>query len=208
MRLPVPPLLVISDRRQARRPLIELAEAAFGGGCRWFSLREKDLPPLERGRLLCEITALGRRWGATVSVHDDVDAAVMADAGGAHLPGDGNPRAARGRLPQALIGASAHSAEQAAALFAAGADYVTISPIFLTSSKPGYGPAIGLDGLARIAGQVKGPLIALGGVSAENAGSSLSAGAHGIAVMGEVMRAAEPQAAVARILQMLSQSKR
>ncbi|MBO0739482.1 MAG: thiamine phosphate synthase, partial [Alphaproteobacteria bacterium] len=113
-----------------------------------------------------------------------------------------------GRLPQALIGASAHSAEQAAALLAAGADYVTISPIFLTSSKPGYGPAIGLDGLARIAGQVKGPLIALGGVSAENAASCLSAGAHGIAVMGEVMRAAEPQAAVARILQMLSQSKR
>ena len=58
MRLPVPPLLVISDRRQARRPLEELAEAAFAGGCRWFSLREKDLPPAERRALLGALVVL------------------------------------------------------------------------------------------------------------------------------------------------------
>ncbi len=52
MSLPDPPVLVISDRSQARRPLIEVAEAAFAGGCRWFSLREKDLPAGERRALL------------------------------------------------------------------------------------------------------------------------------------------------------------
>lgn len=206
MRLPVPPLLVITDRRQARRPLEELAEAAFAGGCRWFSLREKDLPPTERRILLGTLVAHGHRWGATVSVHDDIDAAAMTDAGGVHLPSGGSLEAARTRLPAALIGASAHSAEEALALLSAGADYVTVSPVFLTASKPGYGPALGLDGLAHIVERVAGPVIALGGVTAANAASCRAAGAHGIAVMGEVMRAADPRAAVDAILREICRS--
>jgi thiamine-phosphate pyrophosphorylase len=200
VKLPVPPLLVVSDRRQARRPLEELAEATFAGGCRWFSLREKDLPPTERRDLLGALVVLGNRWGATVTVHDDIDAAAMADAGGVHLPSGGSPAAARLRLPGALIGASAHSSEEASALLSAGADYVTVSPVFLTASKPGYGPALGLDGLARVVERVAGPVIALGGVTAANAASCRAAGAHGVAVMGEVMRAADPRAAVEAIL--------
>jgi thiamine-phosphate pyrophosphorylase len=193
-------LLVISDRRQARRPLEELAEAAFAGGCRWFSLREKELPPAERRPLLGALVVFGNHWGATVTVHDDIDAAAMADAGGVHLPSGGSPAAARLRLPGALIGASAHSAEEASALLSAGADYVTVSPVFLTVSKPGYGPALGTDGLARIVERVAGPVIALGGVTAANAASCRAAGAQGVAVMGEVMRAADPRAAVEAIL--------
>ena len=206
MRLPVPPLLVISDRRQARRPLEELAEAVFAGGCHWFSLREKDLPPAERRALLGALVALGHRWGATVTVHDDIDAAAMADADGVHLPSGGSPEAARLRLPGALIGASAHSAEEASTLLSAGADYVTVSPVFVTASKPGYGPALGLNGLARIVARATGPVIALGGVTAANAAPCLAAGAPGIAVMGEVMRAADPQAAVEAILREISGS--
>jgi thiamine-phosphate pyrophosphorylase len=206
VRLPVPPLLVISDRRQARRPLEELAEAAFAGGCRWFSLREKDLSPAERRALLGALMELGRRSGATVTVHEDIDAAVAAGADGVHLPGGGSPKAARARLPGALIGASAHSAEQASALLGAGADYVTVSPVFLTESKPGYGPALGLDGLARIVTLTSGPVVALGGISAETAPLCLASGAQGVAVMGEIMRAADPRAAVEAILRAISGS--
>ena len=206
MRLPVPPLLVISDRRQARRPLEEIAEAAFAGGCRWFSLREKDLPPAERRALLGALMVLGRRNGATVTVHEDIDAAVAAGADGVHLPSGGSPKAARSRLPGALIGASAHSAEEASALLRAGADYVTVSPVFLAQSKPGYGPALGLAGLARIVTQASGPVIALGGISAETAPLCLAGGAQGVAVMGEVMRAADPRAAVEAILRAISVS--
>ena len=204
MRLPVPPLLVISDRQQARRPLEEIAEAVFAGGCRWFSLREKDLLPAERYALLRALVVLGRRWGATVTVHEDIDAAVMAGAAGVHLPSGGNPEAVRSRLPDALIGASAHSAEEASALLHAGADYVTISPVFLTDSKPGYGPAVGLDGLADIVVQTPGPVIALGGISAENAALCRSAGAWGVAVMGEIIRAADPRSVVEAILRKIS----
>ena len=204
MRLPVPPLLVISDRSQARRPIDEIAAAAFAGGCRWFSLREKDLPPAERRALLGELVALGRRYEATVGIHEDIDAAVQVGADAVHLPGGSTPEVARARLPGALLGASAHSAEEAAALLRAGADYVTVSPLFISVSKPGYGPALGLDGLASIAVQAPGPVIALGGITAANGPLCLSAGAHGIAVMGEVMRAADPQAAVEAILTAIS----
>ena len=150
--------------------------------------------------LLSALVALGRRWNATVTVHEDVDAAVAASAAGVHLPSAGCPAAARARLRGGLIGASAHSAAEASALLGSGADYVTVSPVFITASKPGYGPAIGLDGLAEIAGRIPGPVIALGGINAANAPLCLSAGACGVAVMGEVMRATDPQAMVETIL--------
>src|SRR5216683_5864171 len=161
MMVPQPPLLVISDRGQARRPLIEVAAAAFAGGVRWFSLREKDLPAAERRALLAELVTLGRGHGAIIMAHEDVEAVVAVGAAGVHLPGGSDPAAARRRLPRGLIGVSAHSAGEAAALLRAGADYVTLSPIFLTESKPGYGPALGLDALAAAAAAAPGPVIAL-----------------------------------------------
>jgi thiamine-phosphate pyrophosphorylase len=204
VRLPVPPLLVISDRRQALLPVEQVAKGVFAGGCRWFSLREKDLPPAERRALLGRLTALGQRFGAVVTVHEDIDAAVAADAAGVHLPSGGNVETARSRLPKGLIGASAHSADEAAALLLAGADYVTASPVFVSASKPGYGPALGLDGLARIVGAAPGLVIALGGVTDGNAAACLAAGAAGIAVMGEVMRSANPRVSIERLLRAIS----
>src|SRR5438270_10871335 len=106
--LPVPALLVISDRRQARQPLEEVAAAAFAGGCRWFSLREKDLPAEERRALLAELVALGQRHGATITAHDDIESVLATGADGVHLPGGGDPVAARQRLSRGLIGVSTH----------------------------------------------------------------------------------------------------
>ncbi len=204
MDLPAPSLLVISDRPQARRPLIEVAEAVFAGGCRWFSLREKDLPADEHRALLAALVEIGHRYRATVTAHQDVEAVAAVGADGVHLPSDGDPRSARARLPGALIGASAHSAVEAAARFCAGADYVTVSPIFLTASKPGYGPAIGLDGLAATVAAARGPIVALGGITPANAALCRKAGASGIAAMGEVMRSDDPQATVRLLISAFS----
>ena len=82
----------------------------------------------------------------------------------------------------------------------AGADYVTISPIFPTQSKPGYGPPLSLEGLAKAANLAKIPVIALGGVTAANANSCRRAGAAGVAVMGTIMRASDPAILVHDIL--------
>ena len=202
--LPEPPLLVISDRSQAKRPLIEIAAAAFEGGCRWFSLREKDLPAAERRVLLADLVELGRPFGAVVMAHDDLDAVEAVSAAGVHLPAGSDPAAVGRRLPRGLIGVSAHSENEAGAQLRAGADYVTLSPIFLTDSKPGYGPALGLDALAAAAAKAPGPIVALGGIAPANAAACLATGARGVAVMGEIMRAADPEATIRQLLAALS----
>ncbi len=205
MKLPSPPLLVITDRRQAPGPIEEVARAAFSAGCRWLSLREKDLAPDQRLALLRRLVALGRGWDAVVTVHEDVAAAIAADAAGVHLPGAGSPLAARRRLGgSALIGLSAHNAADIARAAAEGADYVTLSPIFASASKPGYGPALGLEGLAAGAGLADLPVVALGGLDEGNVVPCLAAGAAGVAVMGAVMAAKDPASSVARLVKVLS----
>ena len=137
MTLPAPPLLLITDRRQARRPLEEIAAAAFAAGCRWLSLREKDLDGAARLALLGRLVALGRPWGACVGVHEDIAAAQAVAAGALHLPARSRPTAARAQLARALIGVSCHDEAAVAAAEAEGADYVTLSPVFVSPSKPG-----------------------------------------------------------------------
>jgi len=199
VRLPDPPLLVITDRRQARRPLEDIAAAAFAGGCRWLSLREKDLPAAERCDLLRRLVALGARWGAVVGVHEDLAAARAAGAGAVHLPDGAAPGAARAALGDAvLIGVSAHDAHGIARAAAAGADYATLSPIFASASKPGYGPALGLEALAAGGGAI--PVVALGGIDEETIAGCIAAGAAGAAVMGAVMAAADPEARTAALV--------
>ena len=200
MTLPSPPLLVISDRRQATRPLVEIAEAVFRGRLPLVQPAREGPSRCERRDLLRGLVALGRRYGATVTVHEDVEAAVATGAGGVHLPGGGDPAAARRLLPSGLIGVSAHSPEEAATQLKAGADYATLSPIFLTQSKPGYGPAVGLVALAEAARLAPGPVVALGGIDEGNIAACLATGARGIAVMGEIMRAADPEEATRRLL--------
>lgn len=197
MGLPIPAVLVITDRHQAKQPLEEIAAALFAGGCRWLSLREKDMPASERRVLLQRLIALADDCGATVTVHDDVDAAVALGIG-IHLPAQGSVAEARRVLgANALIGISAHDEEEVAKAAAAGADYATLSPIFLTQSKPGYGPALGL---AALRGRWALPVLALGGIDTSNAAACLEAGASGLAVMGEAMRAAKPRDFMAGLL--------
>lgn len=204
--IPDPPLLVITDRGQAGAPLPEIAEALFQAGVRWLMLREKDLEAAARRELLCDLVARGAPFGATVTVNGDLAAAQAAGAAGLHLPTGGSLDAARRALgPDALLGASAHSLEEAMAAAAAGADYVTLSPVFESASKPGYGPALGPAGLQAMVARLTVPVIALGGVVAGNLGACLAAGAAGVAVMGAVMAVADPGAAARRLLAALAE---
>jgi len=197
------PLLVITDRRSAARPLEEVVAAALRGGCRWLSLREKDLGHEERLALLHRIVALARPFGATISVHGDLEAAAATGVG-VHLPTGASPEQARARLGEgALIGLSVHSPREAATAHPA-ADYVTLSPIFPSISKPGYGPALGTQGLAEAVAGARVPIVALGGVTADNLAQCLASGAAAVAVMGSVMAAADPEAATAALVQALA----
>ena len=85
------------------------------------------------------------------------------------------------------IGCSIHNFDEAKKREAEGADFITYSPIYLTASKPGYGPAVGVANLARLAKQVKLPIFALGGITPARVAACMEAGAAGIAVMSGVM---------------------
>ena len=198
--LPEPPLLVITDRTMTERPLVEVVEAVFEGGCRWLMLREKDLDAAAREILASEIIELAKPYGAHVIVNRD----FVAGADGIHLPqGCSVTQARKLAVEGGLLGVSTHSLDEAMRAADAGADYVTPSPIFPTASKPGYGPALGLDGLRHVADSIPIPVVALGGVDAHNAAACLEAGAMGVAVMGAVMGADDPEAAVAALIERL-----
>lgn len=194
--LPVPPLLVITDRTQA--PDLEAtAAAAFQGGCRWIMLREKDLDTIALAAAASRIKVAAHTSRAIVMINGDLPAVLVAGADGVHLPQGRSVEDARRALgPAALIGVSAHSRDEAVAAEAAGADYVTISPVFESTGKPGYGPPLGPAGVAELVQAITIPVLALAGISPANAGACMVAGAAGIAVMGGVMGAADPEAAV------------
>jgi thiamine-phosphate pyrophosphorylase len=201
MLLPDPPLLVVTDRRQARRTLFEIVTAALAGGCRWISLREKDLPEDEQVRLARRLLPVGHRSKARLMLHGEVSLAKLAGADGVHLPSGGDAAAARALLgPGKLVGVSIHTVSEAAAIDPTAADYALAGPAFETPSKPGYGPEIGRKGLAEIARSARVPVLAIGGINAARIGEVIAAGCAGVAVMGGVMRAAEPAQEVAALV--------
>ena len=183
-------LILFTDRGQAVRPLVDVVGAAVEGGARLVVLREKDLPD-------------GRRVGLARQLRE-----LVASAGGRVLcagrrPGpDGQHLAAADLFPDArpdgLVGRSCHDDGELVRAADEGADYATLSPVFPTSSKPGYGPALGAGVFARPAPL---PVYALGGVNTpERAYACVAAGAAGVAVMGAVMRAADPASLVADLV--------
>lgn len=199
--LPLPPVLLITDRAQAQGDLAEVAAQACAGGCRWLSLREKDLPEAEQLALFARLRAATAPFSARLTLHGSAALARLAGADGVHLPDGSDAAAARAMLgPGALLGLSLHRPADAAGVDVRCVDYITASPVFLTASKPGYGPALGVEGLAAFVAASPVPVVALGGVEAETVAVCRAAGALGVAVMGSVMRAARPDAVMAELL--------
>jgi thiamine-phosphate pyrophosphorylase len=191
--LPEPPFLLVTDRRQARLPLADVVAAALAAGCRWVSLREKDLSDDEQVGLARSLLRIARRHGARLSLHGGAELAKASGIDGVHLPAGSDPAAARKLLGQdKLIGVSIHTVTEAEAIDAAAVDYAIAGPAFETASKPGYGPEIGRKGLAEIARASRVPVLAIGGLNAVRAAEVLAVGPVGIAVMGGIMRASDP----------------
>jgi thiamine-phosphate pyrophosphorylase len=139
-------------------------------------------------------------------VASDLELAQRLGADGVHLAGRDAPARSLSLRTGLLAGRSCHDATDVRDAIADAVDYVTVSPVYATSSKPGYGPPLGPDGLralTRIAGATR--VYALGGVDAAAVTDCLAAGASGVAVMGAVMRADDPATEVAHILAALRQ---
>jgi thiamine-phosphate pyrophosphorylase len=206
VRLPGP-LLLVTDRRQARRPLEDIVATALEAGCRWISLRERDLPAADRTALVERLLPLVRRYDARLSLHSDPHAEKHREFDGVHLPSNGDAAAARALVgPDKLVGISVHGAADVAAIDPRIVDYAIAGPFALTQSKPGYGPALGHAGLAAIVRALPVPVVAIGGVDAANVADAVGAGAAGIAVMGGVMRADDPAREVRALLAALDRA--
>lgn len=203
--------MVVTDRRQARRPLPDVIAAAVAGGTRVVLLREKDLPRAERAALAERLRAVLSPVGGHVIVAGPHplggDAIHLAATDPLPAPDPlimGGMRGHAGDTPKPdhdqrgvarVVGRSCHGAEELDRLTVE--DYVTVSPVFASTSKPGYGPALGPDGLAALCRRTDRPVLALGGVeTAAQVAACLDAGAAGVAAMGAIMRAADPAAAV------------
>jgi thiamine-phosphate pyrophosphorylase len=197
-----PRLYVILDRAAARgRDLEEVLAAVLDGGSRLIQLREKAWPSGRLYPLARRLAARCRQAGATFVVNDRVDLAVAAGADGVHLGQDDlPPEAARPLLrPGMLLGLSTHSLEQARAAQAAGADYIAVGSMFPTATKPDFqlvGPALVRD----VRAEIRVPLIGIGGVTVDNVGQVMAAGADGVAVISAVCGADDPRAATRRFL--------
>jgi thiamine-phosphate pyrophosphorylase len=201
VKLPVPPLLLVTDRRQARRPLAEIVGQALDTGCRWISLREKDLPDDEQVPLARSLLPMTRRHGALLMIHGEATLAKLAGTDGVHLPAGSDSAVARAALgADKLIGVSIHSVSEVEALDPAVVDYALAGPAFETESKPGYGPEIGRKGLAEMARAARVPLLAIGGINTVRVAEVIATGCTGVAVMGGVMRAADPASHVSALL--------
>jgi thiamine-phosphate pyrophosphorylase len=207
--LPSPPLLLVTDRKQARLPLTDIVSEACAAGCRWISLREKDLSDQEQIALYRDLASIAHPRGARITIHGSAEIAKAAGADGVHLPGGSNAESARTHLGRdALIGMSVHHAADVEKLPAGVVDYVIAGPVYATASKPDYGPTLGAVGVAALVSASAVPVIAIGGMTPEATAEIIHAGAAGIAVMGAVMRSAAPGREIARLLTVLEECER
>ncbi len=167
---------------------VELAELAIAGGADTIQFRQKEGSTRQMIRVAEQMQDVCKRAGVTFIINDRVDVAIASHADGVHLGQDDFPiPLARKFLgEEAIIGGSAGSMDEARKCLLEGADYIGFGPVYPTTSKEDAGPAAGLDLLKQIVEAIALPIIAIGGITADNVLPVIKAGAHGFAVISAV----------------------
>lgn len=186
----------VTDRRSlagatghASELLLQKIEQAAKAGVDWIQIREKDLSGRELANLT-EQAVLRAGAGSLVFVNDRVDVACASGAAGVHLGEQSVPASEARRLisersdtKKFIVGVSVHSLETALRAEQAGADYVIFGPVYATPSKASLGKPQGLERLGEICQRLTIPVLAIGGITLENARDCITAGAAGIAAI-------------------------
>lgn len=196
-------LYAVTDRTWAadEAALFCQIEAAVRGGVRIVQLREKHLAPAAFLEEAKRFTALCRRLGAVGIINDDAETALKAGADGVHV-GQSDLEAGRARAflgPGKLIGVSVHSAEEARAAQAAGADYLGAGAAFATGTKTDARP-ISRETLQAITAAVDIPVVAIGGIGRENVLELKGLGLAGVAVVSGIFAQPDPETAARELL--------
>lgn len=195
-------LYAVTDRQwTGRQTLIQQLEAALQGGVTLVQLREKDLDDAAFLAEAREVVALCHRYGVPCLINDNLPVALAAGADGVHVGQEDQPVAdiRRQAGPGFLIGATAKTLDQARAAQAAGADYLGVGACFPSPTKPN---AVGItrETLAAICAAVDLPVVAIGGITPQNAGQLRGTGIAGLAVVSALFSAPDISAAARELL--------
>lgn len=179
------------------------------GGCKWVQLRMKDAPDEQVAQLGVQARGLCDRYGAKLILDDRVNLVVQTGADGVHLGKNDMPIAQAREIlgPGKIIGGTANTFEDIVAHWKSGADYIGCGPFRFTTTKKNLSPILGLEGYRDIVARMKDagitlPLVAIGGITAEDIPAILETGVDGIAVSGTVLRAEDPAAEMAKLIEL------
>ena len=191
---------------QSRFSHMEITRLAIAGGADTIQYRQKSGSTREMIEIARNMKRLCSEAGVTFIVNDRLDVAIAAEADGVHLGQDDFPiPMARELLGESrIIGGSAATLDEAQKCLSEGADYVGFGPVYPTSSKDDAGPVSGIDILKQVVEIIPLPIIAIGGVGAENIPDVMRAGARGIAVISAVCCQDDPEEATRALYQALN----
>jgi thiamine-phosphate pyrophosphorylase len=193
-------LYVLLTTDQCQGSIRETGRAAIAGGADVIQLRAKNLPDAQVLAIAAELRELTDETGKLLIVNDRPDIAAIVGADGVHLGQHDLPIAESRRLlrPGAIVGRSTHSLDQARAAVMEGADYIAVGPVFQSSTKSDW-PVVGTELVRAVVGEVKLPVVPIGGISLDNVAQVVAAGARAVAVSSAVCLAPDPTAAAAAI---------
>jgi thiamine-phosphate pyrophosphorylase len=187
--------------------LASIVTAALRGGVTAVQLRAKEATTLELLELARSLNAVSHEAGVPFIVNDRVDVALAAEADGAHVGHIGeedlSPHDARRLLgPDAIVGVSIGTAQEARMATSQGASYVSAGPMFATSTKSNAGPAAGENLLRSVRAATRLPLVVIGGITPQRSAALYAAGADGVCVGAAIVRAPDPEAAARAFFQL------
>ncbi len=208
-------MLQFITHRTARCGEAEGSEAVLKGGCRWIQLRMKESTEDEIVAAGQEVRRLCREYGATFIVDDHVELVERLGADGVHLGKNDMPVAEARKIlgKDRIIGATANTFEDICRAAEAGADYIGLGPFRFTSTKKNLSPVLGLEGYASIMERCRDaglalPVVAIGGITADDVPALLGTGISGIAVSGTLLNAPDISGETERILETIKEYKK
>jgi thiamine-phosphate pyrophosphorylase len=200
-------ILDVEAAARLGRPALDVARGFLDGGARIIQIRAKSLPSGPFLELCDAVVALAEAQGAQVIVNDRADLARLSGAAGVHVGQDDLPVAAARAIlgPDAIVGYSTHTTDQIEQALALPTTYLAVGPVFGTLTKDTGYTAVGLD-LVRAAALRSGdvPVVAIGGITLDNARSVIDAGATSVAVISDLLTGGNPAARVRAFLAALS----
>ena len=205
-------LYVITDPKASRgRSDLEVAEAAIAGGADVLQLRDKEASSGRLYRVALQLRKLTRDAGIPFIVNDRLDIALAADADGVHVGQADLPASVVREImgPARILGVSVNTVEEAILAERDGADYLGVGPVFeARGTKPDAGLPLGVDRIARIRRRCGLPIVAVGGINAENARAVREAGADAAAVISAIVAADDIAQATRRLKRILEDTCR